>query len=415
MPTRSVSRMRPPRSTSCWTIPRCCSVKSARTIRSSRSARCAADLYGLNEGFFLDFPGSALRPGCLYEQDFDKYTDTTTGDRQPVVYANIVTQPDEPDKLAVQYWFYWYYNDWNNKHESDWEGIQLLFDVGTVEEALATEPVSAGYAQHEGGERAAWDSSKLERDGDHPVVYSSAGSHASYFSSALYIGRSASSGFGCDTTAGPSDRTEPEVVLLPASVTGPDDPFAWVDYNGRWGERQAGSFNAPTGPKDKQRWTEPVDWQDSLRTVSVVVPTGDGQGAAIVNTFCSVVETGSGALITLRTSPLRLVVTLGLAFVAIWFLIRRTSWARVAALRWSLGVGRERSSVRPSARTACAGVLVTIGLVYVPIAVLVSLFSILLRPVPVVGQITLLVGGFANLFAYVAGQCDGSRRLLPTC
>ena len=157
-------------------------------------APTAADLHGRSEGFFLDFPGGALEPGCIYEQDFDRYTGTVTGEREPVVYAHIATQADEPDKLAVQYWFYWYFNDWNNKHESDWEGIQLLFDVGTVDEALQTEPVSVGYAQHEGGERASWDSSKLEREGSRPYVYPSAGSHASYFSSALYIGRSAERG-----------------------------------------------------------------------------------------------------------------------------------------------------------------------------------------------------------------------------
>jgi hypothetical protein len=219
------------------------------TTERGERRRLTGDLYGLSEGFFLDFPGGALSPGCIYEQDFDRYTGTVTGAREPVVYARIATQDDEPDRLAVQYWFYWYFNDWNNKHESDWEGIQLLFDVGTVEEALRTEPVSVGYAQHEGGERADWDADKLDREGDRPVVYPSAGSHASYFGSALYLGRSASEGFGCDTTDGPSDRTDPSVVLLPDTVAGPDDPFAWLTFGGRWGERQSGPFNGPTGPQ----------------------------------------------------------------------------------------------------------------------------------------------------------------------
>ena len=106
-----------------------------------------SDLYGLGEGFFLDFPGSALQPDCIYEKDFDKYSQG----RPAVVYAHIVKQPEHPDQLALQYWFYWYYNDWNNKHESDWEGIQLLFTASTIAEALSTEPDSVGYAQHEGG------------------------------------------------------------------------------------------------------------------------------------------------------------------------------------------------------------------------------------------------------------------------
>ena len=162
-------------------------------MREEGEATPAADLFDLGEGFYLDFPGDALAPECVYERDFRRYSDG----RRATIYAHIVTQDDRPDELALQYWFFWYYNDWNNKHEGDWEGIQLVFDASTVEEALATEPVSVGYAQHEGGERAGWDDDKLERQGTRPVVYSSAGSHASYFSSAFYLGRSASEGFGC--------------------------------------------------------------------------------------------------------------------------------------------------------------------------------------------------------------------------
>ncbi len=228
----------------------------------------ASDLFSLGEGFYLDFPGDALDPGCLYEQDFRQYS----GDRRPVVYGHVARQADAPDQLAVQYWFYWYYNDWNNLHESDWEGIQLLFDVGTVEEALATEPVSTGYAQHEGGERADWDSAKLNKQGTRPVVYSSRGSHASYYDSALYLGRRGTEGFGCDNTDGPSTMLDPEVVLLPDSVESADDPLAWVNFEGHWGERQSGAFNGPTGPITKDRWTDPVAWHDGLRKSSAVVP-----------------------------------------------------------------------------------------------------------------------------------------------
>ena len=97
-------------------------------------APSAADLAGLGEGFFLDFPGSSLSPECIYERDFNKYT----ADEPATVYAHIVQPSDAPDKLVVQYWTYWYYNDWNNKHESDWEGISLLFDASSIEEALAS-------------------------------------------------------------------------------------------------------------------------------------------------------------------------------------------------------------------------------------------------------------------------------------
>ncbi|MDH4076444.1 MAG: hypothetical protein OEW29_10950, partial [Acidimicrobiia bacterium] len=115
-------------------------------------APSAADLFGLGEGFFLDFPGTSLTPGCIYERDFQKYSE----DRPAAIYAHVVQQPNEPDLVFVEYWFYWYYNDWNNKHESDWEGITLQFEASSVEEALQSEPVAVGYAQHEGGERTNW-------------------------------------------------------------------------------------------------------------------------------------------------------------------------------------------------------------------------------------------------------------------
>ena len=333
------------------------------------------------------------------------------------MYAHIATQDDEPDKLAVQYWFYWYFNDWNNKHESDWEGIQLLFDVGTVEEALQAEPVSTGYAQHEGGERADWDSSKLERDGSRPFVYPSAGSHASYYGSALYLGRSASEGFGCDTTDGPSVRTDPSVVLLPTSVSGPDDDLAWLGYNGRWGERQSGPFNGPTGPPDKERWSNPVDWHEELRAESVVVPSGDSQGDVIINTFCGVVAAGSGALVTLQTSPLTLVAMIAVLFFVAKWLIGRTVWNEVSVIPM---VARRRAGeiIRAAANSyrRRAGVLITIGLVYLPAAVVVGLFAALLQPLPVLRQLTQVSGtasGTGFVFAVLVGELgerDGLRR-----
>ena len=116
--------------------------------------------------------------------------------------------PRYPGQLALQYWLYYVFNDWNNTHEGDWENIQLLFDADDARQALAREPVSVGYSQHEGSEEATWGEDKLELvDGTHPVVYPAAGSHANFFESALYLGSSAQQGVGCDDTSGPSSRS----------------------------------------------------------------------------------------------------------------------------------------------------------------------------------------------------------------
>jgi Vacuolar protein sorting-associated protein 62 len=168
-------------------------------------ASSGADLYGRGTGTYLDLPGDALAPGCIYADDSARYTPLS----ESAVYAHVATQANRPGYVAVQYWLYWYYNDWNDKHESDWEFIQVLFRADSVDAALHTDPIEVGYAQHTGGETADWDSEKLEKEGTHPVVYSSEGSHASYFEPALHLGRSASEGFGCDNTQEPNTRVAP--------------------------------------------------------------------------------------------------------------------------------------------------------------------------------------------------------------
>jgi hypothetical protein len=368
----------------------------------------ASDLFGLREGFFLDFPGSSLEPQCIYERDFRKYA----GDQPATVYAHVVQQPDEPDLVFVQYWFYWYYNDWNNKHESDWEGITLKFEASSVDEALRSQPVAVGFSQHEGGERADWDDAKLEREGDRPVVYPSAGSHASYFGSALYLGRAASEGFGCDDTGGPSDRIDPQVVVLPDSVDDPDDPLAWLEYRGRWGERQSGAFNGPTGPAVKDRWLEPAPWFEELRGSSVVIPTGDSQAAIVIDVFCGTVEFGSQMLINFTVTPARVVVSLLLAAALISFLVNRTDWSPVAALP----IRRRRRAgqiIRSAAATYSKAPLVFImfGAVYVPVAFVVGVLVTLIEMVPLLGSLMALMGSGTGASLLLAALIGGAANI----
>jgi len=370
-----------------------------------------ADLFGLGEGFYLDFPGSSLEPGCIYERDFDKYSRA----RPVSVYAHVVQQPNKPGLVFVQYWFYWYYNDWNNKHESDWEGIMLKFEASSIEEALSEDPVAVGYAQHVGGEVAEWEDDKLERVGDHPVVYSAARSHASYFGEALYLGRSASEGFGCDDTDGPSDRVETQAILLPDGADSPDDPYPWLAFSGRWGERQSGSFNAPNGPSAKARWMEPAPWFADLRDQSVVIPTGDSQAASVVSLFCDVVERSSMALVSFLVSPAQILLVLGVIALLVSLLIRRTEWNRVepSPLVRRRRIGQIiRAAPRVYLRQPLAYIL--FGLVYIPALVLAGLVGAVMSQIPFVTAmyesiesdgggvvIAIVVGTIANLFAFV--------------
>ncbi len=347
----------------------------------------AADLFNMGGGFYIDFPGDAFTPGCLYERDYQRYNDG----RNAVVYAHVATQADRPDQLAVQYWFFYYYNDYNNLHEGDWEGIQLLFDVGTVAEALTTEPVSVGYSQHFGGEVAEWGGGKLELVGTHPVVYPAVGSHASYFAPALYLGRSASQGFGCDDTQNADRRLEPDVVLLPDEVTDPADPLAWLSFEGLWGEQRFGPFSGATGPITKPRWTAPVDWHDTLRSSSVAVPGGSETSTPIVNRFCTVVGWGSAQYLTAQQNPLRMTGILAALSVVIWFLVGRTDWVPVSAV--------------PAVRRRRLGQIITSsGMFYWRHRSLMA--RIVAVYVPVVAVSGFVVSGLARLLA--SGTPDGA-------
>ncbi|MGI9604432.1 MAG: hypothetical protein ACR2QE_21305 [Acidimicrobiales bacterium] len=369
----------------------------------------AADLYGLGETFYLEYPGLSLSPGCNYERDFKRYRD----DQPAVVYAHVVREAGHLDQLAVQYWTFWYYNDWNNKHETDWEFTQLLFDAASVSEALTVGPARVGYAQHEGGERAEWDDDKVEKIDGRPVVYPSAGSHASYYSSAVYLGRSGSEGFGCDNTDGPSRRVDAEVVLLPDAPTGPDDPFAWLAFEGRWGERHDGPFNGPTGPAAKPRYLEPVSWHEDLRSDSVIIPAGESLSSSIVTGFCDVVEWGSGLLIQYLSDPLQVLITVLVAVGVGLFLIRRTSWAPrdPAPLRAPRRAGQVLGAASVAYRRR-PGTFIAIGLAFLPLTLFTALVLGLISQLAGVSALIVLVDENSSLGALLAFLVGGLANVI---
>ena len=348
-------------------------------------APTARDLYGRGEGVYVDLPGDALRPGCLYATDSARYAPQS----KSAVYAHVARQANRPDYLAVQYWLYWYYNDWNDKHESDWEFVQVLFRASSLEDALTKDPVSVGYAQHTGGETATWTADKLEREGSHPVVYSSERSHASYFEPALFLGRGSSEGFGCDDTESPTVRLRPRVVLLPDAASGPDAPFAWLAFRGRWGERQPAPNDGPTGPATKPRWSAPVDWQDDLRASSFVVPGGSAATPAVIDTFCSVVGAGSVLFVNFLASPAKVLTGLAVLLLILVFLLRRTSWRPVPPLpvvRRRRGGEIARASVALYRRRPLP--YAALGLLVMPVGVLGAVLTAVLVHLPFVGDAT---------------------------
>ena len=269
----------------------------------------------------MDFPGNALQPGCDFETWERARADEL--DLQPAVYARVATEEGE-EGLALQYWFWYVYNDWNNLHEGDWEMIQLTWDVSTVEEALETDPISVTYSQHGGAERRDWDDERFEREDDsHPVVYVSAGSHAAYFGSSIWIGWARNTGVGCDNTDPPSVPTAVDVIVIPQDID-PNGPFAWLLWDGRWGERQPWEFNGPRGPSGA-KWNTPVSWIDDARSYSIAMPHSDTIGPGPVNLFCSVTELG-GVFLARLPGVGREVAALIVAILAAPVIIAALSW-----------------------------------------------------------------------------------------
>ena len=332
----------------------------------------------LSKGLFdyhLDFPGSALAPGC----DYLRWQRMLVEDQSPVVYAHIATDAERPGKLALQYWLFYVFNDWNNLHEGDWEMIQLVFDAPTPAQALEQAPVEVGYSQHEGAERAAWNDDKLERvDGTHPVVHPAAGSHANFYGEALYLGSSADQGVGCDDTRAPTFDLNPTVQTIPSDPAQARADFPWIAFEGRWGELQPAFFNGPTGPNLKTQWTEPIRWSEDWRDRSYTVPGASAFGSGATDSFCGVIEHGSRALVRLIDQPVAFGLLLAGIALLVVILISRATWRHTAPLR--LAHRRSWGQIL-SASGRMYGrripLFVGIGLVVIPISLLISLLQAL--------------------------------------
>jgi hypothetical protein len=393
----------------------------------------AADLgKGLFE-YHLDFPGNALSPGCGYL----RWERRLVEGQKPAAYAHVATDPERPGKLALQYWFFYVFNDWNNLHEGDWEMIQLVFDASTAAQALRRPPVEVGYSQHEGAERAAWTDDKLELiDGTHPVVHPAAGSHANFYGEGLYLGSSAEEGVGCDDTRGPTFDVRPVVQTIPSNQAQARTAFSWIAFEGRWGELRPAFFNGPTGPNLKTQWREPIRWSEGWRTRSYTVPGGSAFGPGATGFFCGAIGGGSRALVQLVHRPLAFGLLLaGLALVAA-ILLSRATWKPAAPLR----IARRRAwgqILAASGRMYVERIrlFVGIGLLFVPISLLVALLqTLVLHATSILGVQTggqsngvvaffvLAIGTALTLFglglvqaasARALVEIDGGRRIGP--
>jgi hypothetical protein len=208
----------------------------------------AADIDGLGDDYYLDLPGDPLSVKCPDRGSYAKDLQALRNDGKApaVTYAHIATEPGFTG-LVVQYWFFYYFNQFNDVHEGDWEGMQISFDADTAAEALAQGPSQIALFQHAGGERADWDDNKVQKSGTHPIVFPAAGSHATFYDDAIYIQNGSHGSESVATTPsrhmwnpGRPHSSFPRSRRRAASSR--------LSFLGHWGQREKGFINDSQGP-----------------------------------------------------------------------------------------------------------------------------------------------------------------------
>ena len=66
---------------------------------------------------------------------------------RPTIYWHLANQP-ATGRIAIEYWFFYLYNDFYDKHEADWEGVTVFLQNGV--------PIGASYSQHQGRKWTPW-------------------------------------------------------------------------------------------------------------------------------------------------------------------------------------------------------------------------------------------------------------------
>jgi hypothetical protein len=160
---------------------------------------------------------------------------------------------DSTDALWLQYWFWYFYNDYNlignflkaGLHEGDWEMIQIRLEDETPDLAI--------YAQHTTAETRRWNQVDLVPGTQRPIVYVARGSHASYFEPGRHW-----TGHWFDYADGKRKSADSSLFI----VLDHDEAWRWVRWPGRWGDTKKGEnpldSDSPTGPGSHDQWDDPL-------------------------------------------------------------------------------------------------------------------------------------------------------------
>ena len=230
--------------------------------------------------------------------------------------------------IILHYLFFYAMNDWRstfdgaNDHESDWEQCFVILEALPDGDARPAWFCAAAHDEKGDDLRRRWDDPRLEKSGEHPVVYPGAGSHATYLERGEYIMSlpfpgeqnlhgplDLLRGFWRDTLSQPDPGDLAGKVKRALSVPfvdyargdgvsvgpggdhewvpvpiGDDDP--WVDgYRGLWGldtgDRFAGE-RAPAGPKYTRTGSVRQSWYDPLGFAGLSKVAAPSQRVAVL-------------------------------------------------------------------------------------------------------------------------------------
>ena len=236
-----------------------------------------------------------------------QYKQMQAHDPRMVYYGRVVR---EGGYIILHYMFFYAMNNWRstfygaNDHEADWEQVFVyLIDNDNA----PPEPGWVAYASHDfSGDdlRRRWDDPLLLREGNHPVVFVGAGSHAAYYEQGEYLTNVQLSFFkpftdllyglerfwanqlqqgdpddlarrvdqflqipfidyarGDGLRIGPNQDKEWSPIIL-------NENTPWIDhYRGLWGYDTGDPFGgerAPAGPKFNRDGTVRLSWHNPL-------------------------------------------------------------------------------------------------------------------------------------------------------
>src|SRR6185437_6928734 len=155
--------------------------------------------------------------------------------------------------------------------------------------------------------------------------------------------------------------------------------FPWLGYQGRWGERRNGFYDAPTGPSTRRQWTAPITWaNETWRSKSFTLAGGRSLGPTATSFFCGTVGAASTALIFVTSRPTASVALLIALVVLLLWGATRTRWGsdRPEEMRSQRPWG---SLITDAARTYAAnvGLFVSIGAIFLVLGVVLAVLQYL--------------------------------------